>query len=108
MKNRDVESVRSRAKFATLLRRVASAVEAGQPVPIQVAGQRVLVPADANQSVEHEASGAQSEPELQLKWRAKEASAPKSTAAKSKNKAHAKPKYTSKLEPKPKPKKRSA
>jgi amphi-Trp domain-containing protein len=69
MPNRDVESIRSRSKFVTLLRRVADAIEAGESVRIQVAKQRVVVPADAQLSVEHEVEGALTELELQLKWK---------------------------------------
>jgi amphi-Trp domain-containing protein len=69
MADRDVESIRSKAKFVLTLRRVADAIEGGKPVRIQVAGQRLLVPVDAVMSIEHEAEGGEEELELQLRWR---------------------------------------
>jgi amphi-Trp domain-containing protein len=69
MADRDVETIRSRAKFVATLRRVADAVEQKIPVRIQVASKRFLVPADAILSVEHEVEGADEELELQLKWK---------------------------------------
>jgi amphi-Trp domain-containing protein len=69
MRERDVEVVKSRAKFVNTLRRVADAIEHGKPVRIQVAGKRFLVPPGAALSVEHEVSGGAEELELQFKWR---------------------------------------
>jgi hypothetical protein len=69
MPNRDVESIRSKDKFLTLLRHVAAAPETNSAVRIQVAGKRFLVPSHAQLSVEHEVTGSEEELELQLKWR---------------------------------------
>lgn len=68
MSERDVERVQSREQFAATLRRVADAVERGEAFRIQVAERRFTVPADAELSIEHEASGGQQELELQLRW----------------------------------------
>ena len=78
MANRDVETFRSKAKFIATLRRVADALENGQPVRIQVAARRFSVPAHATLSVEHEVEGTDEELELQLKW---QNSAPDSKSA---------------------------
>ena len=68
MSDRDVEIIRSRAKFVATLRRVADAVEAKLPVRIQVGSKRFSVPAGARLSIEHEVSGRTQELELQLSW----------------------------------------
>ena len=69
MADRDVESIRSRAKFVETLRRVADAIERREPVRIQVASKRFLVPTEAELSIEHEVDGPDEELELQLRWR---------------------------------------
>lgn len=69
MTDRDVESIRSRGEFVETLRRVADAIERREPVRIQVASKRFLVPEDAELSIEHEVNGADEELELQLRWR---------------------------------------
>lgn len=66
---RDVEKVCSTSEFVAKLRRLADALEAGLPFSIQVAGQRVPVPALAIFSIEHERDGAAEELEFQLKWK---------------------------------------
>jgi len=66
--DRDVERNITPAAFAALLRRVADAVEAGEPFRIQVVNQRFTVPAGASLSVEHEAEDGDHELELQLRW----------------------------------------
>jgi amphi-Trp domain-containing protein len=66
---RDVERITSRAQFVEKLRRLADALDAGQPFTIQVASERFTVPADAEMSVEHERGDDGEELELQLRWR---------------------------------------
>ena len=66
---RDVEKVCSPTEFVTRLRRLADALEAGQPFSIQVARERVSVPSVAIFSIEHERDGAGEELEFQLKWK---------------------------------------
>ena len=72
MKNktkRDVEKVYSAAGFVAKLRRLADALETGKPFSIQVAGERLHIPADARFNIEHEREGGQEELEFQLLWR---------------------------------------
>ena len=66
---RDVERVTSRGQFVEKLRRLAEALEQGQPFTIQVANERFTVPADAEMSVEHERGDDGEELELQLRWK---------------------------------------
>jgi amphi-Trp domain-containing protein len=66
--NRDVEKVYSTSEFVTKLRRLADALERGERFEIQVAGERVYVPARAEFNVEHEREGNEEEIEFQLKW----------------------------------------
>ena len=66
--NRDVERVYSTSEFVSKLRRLANALEAGERFKIQVAGERVYVPARAEFNVEHEREGNEEEIEFQLKW----------------------------------------
>ena len=67
-KARDVEQGYSTNKFVAKLRRLADALEAGEAFSIQVAGERIHVPANARISVEHERSEGAEELEFQLKW----------------------------------------
>lgn len=69
MSDRDVERIRSTQQFVATLRRVADALEKGEPFRIQVVDSRFTVPADAELSVEHEVQDDQEELELQLRWR---------------------------------------
>jgi amphi-Trp domain-containing protein len=66
--NRDVERVYSTSEFVSKLRRLADALEAGKRFEIQVAGERIYVPARAEFNIEHEREGNDEEIELQLKW----------------------------------------
>ncbi len=66
--DRDVEKIYSVKDFTAKLRRLADALDAGQPFEIQVAGERLYVPADASFSVEHERSDGTEELEFQLRW----------------------------------------
>ena len=66
--NRDVERVYSTSEFVSKLRRLANALEAGKRFEIQVAGERIYVPARAEFNVEHEREGNDEEIEFQLKW----------------------------------------
>ena len=67
-RDRDVEKVYSAADFVAKLRRLADALEAGERFEIQVAGERVYVPAHAEFNGEHEREGNEEEVEFQLKW----------------------------------------
>ena len=66
--DRDVEKVYSVSQFAAKLRRLADALEAGERFEIQVAGERIYVPARAVFNIEHEREGKEEEIEFQLKW----------------------------------------
>ncbi len=66
--DRDVEKIYSVKDFTAKLRRLADALDAGEPFEIQVAGERLYIPADASFSVEHERSDDTDELELQLRW----------------------------------------
>jgi amphi-Trp domain-containing protein len=68
MTDRDVEKVQDRVQFVATLRRLADAIEQGEPFRIQVAGQRFVVPGAAELSIEHEVEGDREELELQLRW----------------------------------------
>lgn len=68
MTDRDVERNYSVADFAAKLRRLADALESGQPFRIQIAGERFTVPQNARISVEHERGDSEEEVEFQLKW----------------------------------------
>ena len=65
---RDVERAYSTSETVAKLRRLADALETGQPFRIQVAGERIRVPKRARFSVEHERGSDEEEIEFQLKW----------------------------------------
>ncbi len=65
---RDVEKAYSTSETVAKLRRLADALETGQPFRIQVAGERIRVPKRARFSVEHERGSDEEEIEFQLKW----------------------------------------
>ena len=67
-RERDIERIVNRRQFATKLRRLADSLDKGEPFRIQVGGERVTVPADAEIAVEHERSGSTEEVELQFRW----------------------------------------
>ncbi|MCE9666945.1 amphi-Trp domain-containing protein [Myxococcus stipitatus] len=66
---RDIEKTYPRHQFVAKLRRLADALEQGKAFTIQVAGERLHVPADAAFNIEHEREGNVDELELQLRWR---------------------------------------
>ena len=68
MAERDVEKGYSQSEVVAKLRRLADALETGQPFRIQVAGERIRVPARAEFTIEHERSSDEEEVEFQLKW----------------------------------------
>ena len=67
---RDLERTYSRSQFVAKLRRLADALEAGEAFSIQVANERLRVPADAAFNIEHERAGGVEEVEFQVRWRA--------------------------------------
>ncbi len=66
---RDIEKVYARKAFIAKLRRLADALERGERFTIQVAGERIVVPLDADISIEHERAGGVEEIEFQIKWK---------------------------------------
>jgi amphi-Trp domain-containing protein len=72
---RDVERIYSTAEAAAKLRRLADALETEQPFRIQIAGERIRVPARGQFSIEHERGEGSEEIEFQLKWPLDEPSA---------------------------------
>ena len=68
-KNRDLEKVYTAKQFAAKLRRLADAVESEKPFTIQVARERLHIPAGVEFNIEHERDGGREELEFQLKWR---------------------------------------
>ncbi|MGH2687093.1 MAG: amphi-Trp domain-containing protein [Actinomycetota bacterium] len=66
--NRDVERSYPTDEVVAKLRRLADALESGKPFRIQVAGERIRVPARAEFSIEHERGDDEEEVEFQLKW----------------------------------------
>jgi amphi-Trp domain-containing protein len=67
-RDRDIEKVYSTPEFVAKLRRLADALEADERFEIQVAGERIYVPARAEFNIEHEREGNEEELEFQLKW----------------------------------------
>jgi amphi-Trp domain-containing protein len=68
--DRDLTKTYNRAQFVAKLRRLADAIESNKAFTIQVAGEKLRVPADAEFNVEHERSGDQQELEFQVIWAA--------------------------------------
>jgi amphi-Trp domain-containing protein len=68
---RDIEKSYPLADFISKLRRLADALEAGDRFDIQIAGERIFVPARATCNIEHERSGEEEEIEFQIKWKTK-------------------------------------
>lgn len=66
--DRDVEKGYSTGEVVAKLRRLADALETGKPFRIQVAGERIHVPARAEFTIEHERGSDEEEVEFQLKW----------------------------------------
>lgn len=67
-KQRDIEKTYSTADFVAKLRRLADALEAGEQFEIQIANERIYVPARATYSIEHERGETEEEIEFQIKW----------------------------------------
>ncbi|MFP2927877.1 amphi-Trp domain-containing protein [Pyxidicoccus sp. 3LG] len=65
---RDLEKTYPRKEFIAKLRRLADALEADKSFSIQIAGERLHIPADALFNIEHEREGNVDEVEFQLRW----------------------------------------
>ncbi len=68
-KSHDIEKEYPRAQFIAKLRRLATALETNGPFSIQVANERLHIPANAIINIEYERSGKAEELEFQLKWK---------------------------------------
>ena len=68
MPDRDLTKTYSRSQFVAKLRRLADAIESERAFTIQVAGERLRIPASAVFNIEHERNGDQEELEFQLVW----------------------------------------
>ena len=65
---RDVERIYTTGEVVAKLRRLADALESEQPFRIQIAGERIRVPARGRFSIEHERGEDSEEIEFQLTW----------------------------------------
>ena len=65
---RDIEKTYPKKDFVDKLRRLADSIENGTKFEIQIAGERVYVPARAVFSIEHEREGREEEIEFQIRW----------------------------------------
>ena len=70
--DRDIDKVYPLPDFVAKLRRLADALEAGDPFDIQIAGERIYVPSRAIFSIEHEREAGAEEIEFQLRWELEE------------------------------------
>ena len=68
-KPRDVEKKYSNSEFVKKLRRLADAIEMDEKFSIQVAGERINIPAGAAINIEHERGKDGNELEFQIKWK---------------------------------------
>ncbi|MBR0646266.1 amphi-Trp domain-containing protein [Plastoroseomonas hellenica] len=71
--DRDIDKIYPLPDFIAKLRRLADALEADEPFEIQIAGERIYVPARAVVSIEHERDEGREEIEFQVTWRSREA-----------------------------------
>ena len=67
-RKRDIEKNYPAKQFVKKLRRLADCIEQGKRFQIQVAGERVSIPATAIINIEHERDDSSEELEFQLKW----------------------------------------
>jgi len=66
--DRDIEKDYPLPEFVAKLRRLADALERGERFEIQIAGERISVPARAVFNIEHERADGSEEIEFQIKW----------------------------------------
>lgn len=65
----DVEKTYTISQTVAKLRRLADCLEAGKPFRIQIAGERVYIPARIAFNIEHEREGKNEEVEFQFRWK---------------------------------------
>ena len=68
-KDRDIEKTYSKSEFVSKLRRLADSIENEEKFEIQIAGERIYVPANSAFNIEHEREDGQEEVEFQIKWK---------------------------------------
>jgi len=66
--DRDIEKSYTTKQMVEKLRRLADCLEQEKPFNIQIAGERITVPAKAIFNIEHEREGNSEEIEFQFKW----------------------------------------
>jgi amphi-Trp domain-containing protein len=66
---RDIKKTYTTKHTVAKLRRLADCLEQGKRFQIQIAGEKVLVPADAVSNIEYERGKTLEEVEFQLKWK---------------------------------------
>jgi amphi-Trp domain-containing protein len=66
--DRDIEKGYSSQQMIAKLRRLADCLEQDKPFKIQIAGERITIPAKAIFNIEHEREGNFEEVEFQFKW----------------------------------------
>lgn len=69
MADRDIEKDVPKSQFVETLRRLADALESGEPFRIQIAGKRFQIPRDAALVIEHEVEDGAEEVSLELQWK---------------------------------------
>jgi amphi-Trp domain-containing protein len=67
-RKRDIEKNYSVKETVKKLRRLADSLEQGKRFQMQVAGERISVPATAMINIEHERDTSSEEVEIQFKW----------------------------------------
>lgn len=67
-KQRDIEKTYTIKQTVQKLRRLADCLEEGKPFRIQIANERVYIPAKIAFNIEHEREGKNEEVEFQFKW----------------------------------------
>ena len=67
-RSRDITKGYRQADFVAKLRRLADSIEKGERFAIQIAGERIFVPAGAVFDIEHERTATDEEIEFQIRW----------------------------------------
>jgi amphi-Trp domain-containing protein len=67
-KSRDIVKTYSIKQTTDKLRRLADCIEQGKPFRIQIAGERINIPASARFNIEHEREAGIEEVEFQFQW----------------------------------------
>ena len=68
-KDRDIEKGYTVRQMVAKLMRLADCLENGKQFKIQIAGERIQIPAEAIFNIEHEREGNTEKVEFQLKWK---------------------------------------